>query len=83
MKRLLPLCITLLALNGWAQTLESNVRTALVRLELDSNVGITTAAKAIGSLPGRRCMCPGALSTASGMPISTNGARGSNSRERC
>ena len=42
MKRLLPLCITLLALNGWAQTLESNVRTALVRLELDSNVEVVS-----------------------------------------
>src|SRR5215469_3848854 len=38
MKRLLPLCVALLALNGWAQTLQSNVRIALVRLELDTKV---------------------------------------------
>jgi hypothetical protein len=42
MKRLLPLCLALLALNGWAQTLESNVRTALVRLELDDKVEVVS-----------------------------------------
>jgi hypothetical protein len=40
MKRLLLLCVALLALNGWAQTLESNVRTALPRLELDEKVEV-------------------------------------------
>ena len=38
MIRLLPLCVALLAVNGWAQTLESNLRIALVRLELDDKV---------------------------------------------
>ena len=42
MKRLLPLCIALLTLNGWAQTLESNVRTALVQLELDAKVEVVS-----------------------------------------
>ena len=42
MKRLLPLYVALLALNGWAQTLESNVRTALVRLELDAKVEVVS-----------------------------------------
>jgi hypothetical protein len=42
MKRLLPLCVALLALNGWAQTLESNVRTALVRLQLDEKVEVVS-----------------------------------------
>jgi hypothetical protein len=39
---MLPLCVAILALNGWAQTLESNVRTALVRLELDSKVEVVS-----------------------------------------
>jgi hypothetical protein len=42
MKRLLPLYVALLALNGWAQTLESNVRTALVQLELDTKVEVVS-----------------------------------------
>jgi hypothetical protein len=42
MKRLLPLCVALLTLNGWAQTLESNVRTALARLELDTKVDLVS-----------------------------------------
>jgi hypothetical protein len=42
MKRLLPLCVALLALNGWAQTLQSNVRTALARLELDAKVEVVS-----------------------------------------
>jgi len=42
MKRLLPLYVALLSLNGWAQTLESNVKTALVRLELDEKVEVVS-----------------------------------------
>ena len=42
MKRLLPLYVALLSLNGWGQTLESNVKTALVRLELDEKVEVVS-----------------------------------------
>ena len=42
MKRLLPLCVALLSLNSWAQTLESNVRTALVGLELAEKVEVVS-----------------------------------------
>jgi hypothetical protein len=45
MKRPLPVCVVVLALhvfasNGWSQTLEKNVRTALDRLELDGTVDV-------------------------------------------
>jgi hypothetical protein len=42
MKRLLPLCVAFVAMNGWAQTLESNVRTALIQLELDAKVEVVS-----------------------------------------
>ena len=42
MKRLLPLCVVLVALNSWCQTLESNVRTALSRLDLNGKVDVVS-----------------------------------------
>ena len=40
MKRLLPLCVVVLTLNGWSQTLETNVRVARSRLDLGGKVDV-------------------------------------------
>jgi hypothetical protein len=51
MKRLLPLYLAVLALNGWAQTLESNVRTVLARLELDGKVEVVSVDRHVSLRP--------------------------------
>lgn len=45
MKRLLLLCVLAVGLNSWCQTLESNVKTALNRLDLDGKVDVVSAGK--------------------------------------